>query len=85
MSYVPVFTHTLSWRVKLLGDSPVTCKTEDWGDCKMGHWRYISVHDIGEHEKWEEVVEYHLTSSLVQPLHVTDEVTWEVMWHGPDH
>lgn len=28
MSYVPAFIHTPSWRVKLLGDSPVTCKSE---------------------------------------------------------
>lgn len=39
MPYIPAFTYTpsfLSWRVELLGDSLVTCKSRGWGKHQIG-------------------------------------------------
>ena len=82
---VSVLTHTpsfLSWRVGLLGDSPVTCKSRGWGKCQIAHWRNACVCDMGEQETWAGAIDHQPTSSPAQSLHITGEVTWGVTWHG---
>ena len=76
-----VLTHTpsfLSWRVGLLGDSPVTCKSRGWGKCQIAHWRNACVCDMGEQETWAGAIDPQPTSSPAQSLHITGEVTWGV-------
>lgn len=77
--YVSTLTQTpsfLSWRVGLLGDSSVTCKSRGWGKCQIAHWRNACVSDMGEQETWAGAIDPQPTSSPAQPLHITGEVTW---------
>ena len=76
---VSVLTNTpsfLSWRVGLLGDSPVTCKSRGWGKSQIAHWRNACVCDMGEQETWAGAIDPQPTSSPANLF------TSQVRWHG---